>query len=132
LATISGGWSNLVLVPGLMVAAIGCQLAVGNVVSVISPLRLPREGTDVFAQASEQGCLAIGAQAISFFLIGVLLVVPSAVAVLTVGFSAPIPRWFANVFALAWGVLFYAISLGVSSSILRRRMPEVVNWVQTV
>jgi hypothetical protein len=24
------------------------------------------------------------------------------------------------------------VSLGISASILRRRMPEVVNWVQTV
>jgi ABC-2 type transport system permease protein len=132
LAWISNGWSNLVLVPGLMVAAIGCQLAVGNIVSVISPLRLPREGTDVFAQASEQGCLAIGAQAISFFVIGLLLVVPSSVSVLTVAFSAPIPTWFANAFAVLWGALFYSVSLGISASILRRRMPEVVNWVQTV
>jgi hypothetical protein len=115
-----------------MVAAIGCQLAVGNIVSVISPLRLPREGTDVFAQASEQGCLAIGAQAISFFVIGLLLVVPSSVSVLTVAFSAPIPTWFANAFAVLWGALFYSVSLGISASILRRRMPEVVNWVQTV
>ena len=132
LAWISGGWASLVLVPGLMVAAIGCQLAVGNVVSVVSPLRLPREGTDVFAQASEQGCLAIGAQAVSFFVIGLLLVIPSAVSVLTVGFGAPIPSWFANAFAFGWGVVFYSISLAISSSILRRRMPEVVNWVQTV
>ncbi|HVR31435.1 MAG TPA: hypothetical protein VMS74_01875 [Acidimicrobiia bacterium] len=132
LAWMSGGWASLVLVPGLMVAAIGCQLAVGNVVSVISPLRLPREGTDVFAQASEQGCLAIGAQAVSFFLIGLLLVIPSSVSVLTVGFGAPIPAWFANLFALVWGLVFYAVSLVVASSILRRRIPEVVNWVQTV
>lgn len=133
LAWISGGWSSLVLVPGLMVAAIGCQLAVGNVVSVISPLRLPREGTDVFAQASEQGCLAIGAQAVSFFLIGLLLVVPSSVSVLTtVEFGAAIPSWAANLFAVVWGAIFYVASLGVSASILRRRMPEVVSWVQTV
>jgi hypothetical protein len=132
LAWMSGGWASLVLVPGLMVAAIGCQLAVGNVVSVISPLRLPREGTDVFAQASEQGCLAIGAQAVSFFLIGLLLVIPSSVSVLTVGFGAPIPAWFANLFALVWGLVFYGVSLVVASSILRRRIPEVVNWVQTV
>ncbi|HSJ26859.1 MAG TPA: hypothetical protein VLB67_01525 [Acidimicrobiia bacterium] len=132
LAWISGGWANLVFVPGLMVAAIGCQLAVGNVVSVISPLRLPREGTDVFAQASEQGCLAIGAQAVSFFVIGLLLVVPSTVAVLSVGFGAPIPSWFANVFAIGWGAIFYGVSLWISAAILRRRTPEVVSWVQTV
>lgn len=132
LAWISGGWSNLVLVPGLMVAAIGCQLAVGNIVSVVSPLRLPREGTDVFAQASEQGCLAIGAQAVSFFVIGLLLVVPSSVSVLSVEFGGPIPSWFSNLFAFVWGVVIYAISLAVAGWVLRRRLPEVVSWVQTV
>lgn len=132
LAWISGGWSNLVLVPGLMICAIACQLAVGNVVSVLSPLRLPREGTDIFAQASEQGCLAIGAQAISFFVIGSLLVVPSSIAVLTVAFGSPIPVWFADVFAIVWGAVFYGVSIGVSGSILRRRVPEIVSWVQTV
>jgi ABC-2 type transport system permease protein len=133
LAWVSGGWSSLVLVPGLMVAAIGCQLAVGNIVSVISPLRLPREGTDVFAQASEQGCLAIGAQAVSFFVIGLLLVIPSSVAVLTTSaFAAQIPTWFGNLFAVVWGLIFYGISLVVAASILRRRTPEVVSWVQTV
>lgn len=132
LAWISGGWSSLALVPGLTVAAIGCQLAVGNIVSVVSPLRLPREGTDVFAQASEQGCLAIGAQAVSFFVIGLALVVPASVAVLTVGFGAPIPIWAANLFAAVWGVVIYAISLAVASAILRRRVPEIVSWVQTV
>jgi ABC-2 type transport system permease protein len=132
LAWISGGWASLIYVPGLMIAAIGCQLAVGNIVSVVSPLRLPREGTDVFAQASEQGCLAIGAQAVSFFVIGLLLVIPSSVAVLTIGFGAGLSPWFTNGFAIAWGVIFYAASLVVASSILRRRMPEVVSWVQTV
>lgn len=132
LASVSDGWASLALVPGLTVCAVGCQLAVGNIVSVLSPLRLPRQGTDVFAQASEQGCLAIGAQAVSFFVIGLLLVIPSSIAVLTVAFNEPIPEWFATGFAVVWGALFYGISLFVSGSILRRRVPEVVSWVQTV
>ena len=36
---------------------------------LLTPLRLPREGTDVFAQSTEQGCLAIVSQVISFFAI---------------------------------------------------------------
>src|SRR5690606_11306593 len=55
----TGQWRWFPLVVPLTVAAIGAQLSVGNMVSVLTPLRLPREGTDVFAQSTEQGCLAI-------------------------------------------------------------------------
>jgi ABC-2 type transport system permease protein len=132
LAFLSESWTVLRFIPALTVCAIGCQLAVGNVVSVLTPLRLPREGTDVFSQATEQGCLAIVAQLVSFGLIGTLLVLPSSVMVLTVGFSEAIPDWFAHLFALVWGSGFYGLSLGVSGWLLKRRIPEVVNWVQVV
>ena len=107
-------------------------MAVGNLISVVTPLRLPREGTDVFAQATEQGCLAIVAQVVSFFVIGLLLVLPSSVMVLTVDFGQVFPAWFANVFAVIWGALAYLISLALSSWLLKRRVPEVVGWVQVV
>jgi hypothetical protein len=32
--------------------------------------------------------------------------------------------------AIAWGAILYAISLFLSSKLLRRRMPEVLTWVQ--
>ena len=120
------------LVVPLTIAAIGCQLAVGNVVSVLTPLRLPREGTDVFAQSTEQGCLAIVSQTISFFAIGLLLVPPASVVVLTVSFGEVISPWFTMAVSVAWGVLLYSISLWVSGWLLRRRMPEVLAWVQVV
>ena len=63
----------MLMVPPLALTAIGCQLAVGNIVSVLAPLRLPDMGTDLFAQATEQGCLAITAQMVSFFIIGLLI-----------------------------------------------------------
>lgn len=132
LAWLSGGWAVLHLVPGLTVAAVGCQLAVGNLVSVLTPLRLPREGTDVFSQATEQGCLAIASQVVSFFVIGLLLVLPASVAVLTVSFGQHVPAWFTTGFALLWGVLFYSISLSLSGWLLGRRAPEVVQWVHVV
>ncbi|HEY5686087.1 MAG TPA: hypothetical protein VIY70_12005 [Acidimicrobiia bacterium] len=132
LAWASGSWEVLWVVPGFAVCAIACQLAVGNLVSVIAPLRLPREGTDVFSQATEQGCLAMSAQLISFFVIGLMLVIPSSVAVLTVAFGNPVPAWFATVFAVVWGSVFYLLSLWISGRVLRNRMPEIVNWVQVV
>ena len=131
LAAFSNSWDVLRLVPGLAVAAIGCQLAVGNLVSVVSPLRLPREGTDVFAQASEQGCLALVAQMVSFLLIGLLMVPPSVAVVLTVSFGQVLSPLVSTAFAVFWGALLYVASLFLAGWILRRRGPEIVNLVQT-
>lgn len=132
LGFFTGQWKWMWLVPFLALSAIGCQLAVGNLISVLTPLRLPREGTDVFAQSTEQGCLAIAAQAISFFAIGLLLVPPVSAVVLTVSFGEVISPWLAAAIALAWGALMYGISLWISGALLRRRMPEVLGWVQVV
>ncbi|HEX6947727.1 MAG TPA: hypothetical protein VF246_10300 [Acidimicrobiia bacterium] len=130
LASFTGNWRWTPLVVPLMISAIGSQLAVGNLVSVLAPLRLPREGTDVFAQSTEQGCLAIAAQTVSFFTIGLLLVIPASATVLTVAFGEALSVWVTAGIAVAWGVLVYAISLAVSSRLLRRRLPEVMAWVQ--
>ncbi len=132
LASLSNSWGVLRFVPALTVAAVGCQLAVGNLVSVITPLRLPREGTDVFSQATEQGCLALIAQLTSFALIGLMLVLPASFMVLAIEFGQVLEPWIANSFSIVWGAFFYLLSLSLTSRILKRRMPEVVNWVQTV
>jgi ABC-2 type transport system permease protein len=132
LSLFTGFWQWTWLALPLTVSAIGCQLAVGNVVSVLTPLRLPREGTDVFAQSTEQGCLAIVSQTVSFFTIGLLLVPPASVVALTVAFNQPVPSWFAAAATIAWGVVIYSISLWLSSKLLRRRLPEVMAWVQVV
>ena len=132
LALFTGFWGWVWLVPALTVAAVGCQLAVGNVVSVLAPLRLPREGTDVFAQSTEQGCLAIVSQLVSFLTIGLLLVIPASVVVLTVSFGQVIDPWQAAVACVAWGTFVYGLSLWISSVLLRRRLPEVMAWVQVV
>jgi ABC-2 type transport system permease protein len=132
LSWFTGFWEWTWLALPLTVSAIGCQLAVGNFVSVLTPLRLPREGTDVFAQSTEQGCLAIVSQTISFFSIGILLILPASVATLTVAFGQMIPPWFAASSAILWGALIYSISLWLSAKLLRRRLPEVMAWVQVV
>jgi ABC-2 type transport system permease protein len=132
LSIFTGQWEWTWLALPLAVSAIGCQLAVGNMVSVITPLRLPREGTDVFAQSTEQGCLAIVSQTVSFFTIGILLVFPASVTALTVAFQQPIPPWFTALVAILWGAVLYSISLWISSRLLRRRLPEVMAWVQVV
>jgi ABC-2 type transport system permease protein len=130
LAWVSDSWGLIHLVPGLTAAAIGCQLAVGNLVSVITPLRLPREGTDVFAQTTEQGCLAIAAQALAFFLIGILLVPPASAAVLTIGFGEVLSPSITTAIAVVWGAGMYLMSMWVAGVLLKRRVPEIVNWVQ--
>jgi ABC-2 type transport system permease protein len=130
ISAFTGQWRWTWLVLPLMVAAIGSQLAVGNLVSVLTPLRLPREGTDVFAQSTEQGCLAIVSQTVSFFAIGLLLVPPASVVFLTVSFGNVIAPWFTAVTAILWGLVVYLISLFFASRLLRRRLPEVMAWVQ--
>lgn len=131
LAILSDSWAVLRFLPGLTVCSIACQLAVGNLTSVITPLRLPREGTDVFAQATEQGCLAIISQLVSFFSIGLLLVLPASVMALRVQFDV-LPDWVAHIFPAVWGLIFYVLSLWLAGKLLSRRIPEVVNWVQVV
>lgn len=132
LSWFTGHWNWTWMVLPLMVAAIGCQLAVGNMVSVLTPLRLPREGTDVFAQSTEQGCLAIVSQTISFFTIGVLLVPPASATALTVSFGQAVSPAFTAVATVLWGVVIYLVSLAISARLLRRRLPEVMAWVQIV
>lgn len=132
LAGVTGRWEMLRFMPALTVCAVGCQLAVGNLVSVLTPLRLPREGTDLFAQATEQGCLAVGAQLVSFFTIGLLLVLPASVLVLTVGFGGVVSEWFAHLVTVVWGIGFYSLSLWLAGRLLDRRLPEVAGWVQVV
>lgn len=130
MAWFSSSWRWYPLVIPVALGAILCLLSVGNVVSVLAPLRLPREGTDMFAQATEQGLLALVSQVVSFFTIGLLLVLPASVTVLTVAFGEFVAPWFAGLFAVGWGLLWYGASLGLSGWLLRRRVPEVVGWVQ--
>lgn len=130
ISLFTGQWRWTWLVLPLVVAAIGSQMAVGNLVSVLAPLRLPREGTDVFAQSTEQGCLAVVAQTVSFFTIGLLMVIPASAAVLTVAFGEVLSPWVTALIAIAWGLGVYRMSLGISSRLLRRRLPEVMTWVQ--
>ena len=126
----SSGWRWAGLVLPLSLGAIGCLLAVGNIVSILTPLRLPREGTDMFAQATEQGLLALVSQFVAFGVIGLLLALPASATVLTVEFGQVISPWITALLALAWGGGWYLASIWVSGWLLRRRVPEVVQSVQ--
>src|SRR5690606_41280309 len=76
LSWFSSSWRWMPLLLPVAIGAIGCLLAVGTILSILAPLRLPRDGTDMFAQATEQGLLALVSQVVSFFTIGLLLVLP--------------------------------------------------------
>ncbi len=130
IASISNGWRLLWYVPVILITAIGLQLAVGNVVSVLAPLRLPDVGTDVFSQASEHGLLSILAQLVSFVLIGAALTPVAVSFVLSVGYLED--RWivWVSIGSLLWGATIYLLSLWFSSRLLARRLPEVLRWVQ--
>jgi hypothetical protein len=132
LALFTGHWKWLWLAGPLTISAIGCQLAVGNMISVLTPLRLPREGTDVFAQSTEQGCLAIASQTVSFFAIGILLVPPASAVVLTVEFGQALSPLISAGISVGWGILLYGLSIWLSGRLLKRRMPEVLAWVQVI
>jgi hypothetical protein len=86
----------------------------------------------VFAQSTEQGCLAIVSQTVSFFAIGLLLVIPASLVVLAVDFGQALPAWIAAAGAILWGVVLYSGSLWLAGRLLRRRLPEVLAWVQVV
>ncbi|NOY56858.1 MAG: hypothetical protein GXP34_12865 [Actinobacteria bacterium] len=132
LAGVADAWNVLWLIPPLALTAAACQLSVGNVVSVLAPLRLPNVGTDMFAQASEQGCLSVGAQVVSFFVITLLMVGPISAFALVVSFGQALSPWIAIVGSLLWGTIVYGIGLLISSKVLARRVPEIVALVQTM
>ncbi|MDH3307701.1 MAG: hypothetical protein OEO77_09325 [Acidimicrobiia bacterium] len=132
IAGITGAWGRMLYVPAILITAMGCQLAVGNLSSVLTPLRLPDMGTDVFSQASEHGCLAIGSQVVSFFTIGILMVPPASAFVLAEWFPDRVPPPLVATLSVVWGLTAYLISLAISSRLLRRRIPEVLAWVQVV
>lgn len=136
-AWLTGGWRFLPWVPLIAVSAIGCQLAVGNLASVITPLRLPDMGSDVFSQSSEQGCLAIVSQLVSFTVMG-LLMVPVAVAWVLVAWDPEQLRnglafltnpGLVGAISVGWGAGLYAIGTWAAVRLLRRRLPEVLAWV---
>ncbi len=125
-----GSTQYLTLLPPLMVTAVLAQLAVGNVVSAVTPLRLPDPGTDVFSQASEQGCLAIGSQLIAFFVIGLSLVIPASAMTIALFFTDALSPMLIAWLSVVWGLLLYAIGLGISVWVTRRRLPEILAWVE--
>ncbi len=131
LAMITGGWSRVVYMPAILLTAVACQLAVGNLASVLTPLRLPDMGTDVFSQASEHGCLAIASQLVSFFLIGLLMVPPAVGFTLVEAFGATrFSLWQVAGVSMLYGAIIYFIGLKLAGFLLKRRMPEVLDWVR--
>ncbi len=98
---------------------------------VITPLRLPREGTDIFAQATEQGFLALIAQLTSFLVIGLLLVPPSVAVVLTVCFGQVlIAIHDHDSLRRLWTRSSTCFRFGSPEPCCADECPEVVAWVQ--
>jgi ABC-2 type transport system permease protein len=132
-AAFTNGWSYLVYIPPLVATAILCQLAIGNLVSVITPLRLPPPKGDLFSQASEQGCLALISQLLAFGVIGLLLVPPATAFTLITLFGVRALKWqlIFSIGSVLWGVIFYVAGTFLASRRLTRRLPEMVTAVQT-
>ena len=86
----------------------------------------------MFAQASEQGCLSVGAQVVSFFVIALLMIGPVSAFALVVAFGQALSPWLAIAGSLLWGTIIYGIGLLISTKVLARRGPEIVALVQTI
>jgi hypothetical protein len=127
LAAVSGGW---VYVPGAVVLALACvaiQMAVGNVVSVILPQAVS-QSSNPWGMSSGQGCLtgmlvmlAMGAE--------MLLLLPAAAgAAITAVFR---PAWLVVVIPViaAYGAGLWWAGLGLASSQLRGREPELLSKI---
>ncbi|MDH3462659.1 MAG: hypothetical protein OEM32_03415, partial [Acidimicrobiia bacterium] len=69
---------------------------------------------------------------VSFFAIGILLVPPASAVVLTVEFGQALSPMIAAGISIGWGLLLYGMSIWLSGILLRRRMPEVLAWVQVM
>jgi len=125
-----GSARYLTLLPPLMLTAVLAQMAVGNIVSAVTPLRLPDAGTDVFSQASEQGCLAIGSQLIAFFVIGLTLVIPASAMTIALFYTDALSPMLIAWLSVVWGLILYGAGLVISTWVVRRRLPEILNWVE--
>jgi len=132
IAWLSDGWHLLWISPAVLLTAALIQLAIGNLASVLAPLRLPDMGTDVFSQASEHGFLAILSQLISFFLIGLCMVPVATAFTLSIGYLEGLYLGWVIFFSVLWGALLYGIGLWAASRLLQRRLPEVLKWVSIV
>lgn len=132
-AYFTAGWKLLIYIPPLVFTAILCQLAIGNLVSVVTPLRLPPPGGDLFAQASEQGCLALGSQLLAFAAIGLLMIPPASAFTLLTVFGVTALKWqiIFTVGSVQWGIFFYTLCTWLANRFLTRRIPEMVGAVQT-
>ena len=133
-AAFSDGWAMLGYAPFLIATAILCQLAVGNIVSVLAPMRLPPMGTDLFAQATEQGCLALVSQMGAFAVIGVLMIPPASGFTLLTVFGVDSLRYRIASRSDPWsGDSGCTCSdCGSEHGSSTRRIPEMVTAVQTV
>ncbi len=125
-----GSARYLPLMPPLILSAVLAQMAIGNVVSAVTPLRLPDAGTDIFSQSSEQGCLAIGSQLIAFFVIGLTLVIPASAMTIALFFTDVLSPQLIAWLSVVWGLLLYGLGLVVAMWVIRRRLPEILAWVE--
>jgi hypothetical protein len=66
----------------------------------------------------------------SFLMIGLLLVPPSVGVVLAVAFGRVLDPALVTGFCVLYGLAVYFIALWLAGILLRRRVPEVVAWVQ--
>ena len=121
----TGGWPYLPASLCVAVGVLGCQLGLGNLVSVRLAQPLPETPTNPWAtgpgQAMAAGFILFGA-----FLLGAVLLVPVAVGVAIGVATSTAALWVAAVLAASYGVAVYAVGLLLAGAWLRRHEPELL------
>lgn len=129
--TISGDWRVLPAVIGVNVAVLLVAAGVSSVFSALMPYPATRPGDSPFAQPAVQGSGAGLSQTLSM-LFAVLLSIPPV----TFAVQAIVdPTFSQNVFALAFGVVWGLVVLGlgilIGGRLFDRSAPELVALTQT-
>jgi ABC-2 type transport system permease protein len=128
-AAVSGGWGYLPLTLGLVPAALGVLLGVGNVASVVVPYAVP-ERRNPLATNTGQGCLA-GLTSLAGLALEMLLLLPAAAAVAIA--LAALPLAAATVVGIgvadAYGLVVWLAGRQIATAHVRTRLPELLESV---
>lgn len=121
---VTGAWGRLLPALGLAVTVLGLSLGLGNVMSVSVPIPMPDSDTNLWSRGNAgQGMAAVG-PAMVVLTVNVAVLVPLAVAAVTVDHPTTVAATVAGMVALGVG----AWALGLRAAVRRSkdRQPELL------
>jgi ABC-2 type transport system permease protein len=122
-AALTGGWAYVVPVIVLAGLAVGVQLGIGNVTSVIMPVALPDSGTSAWANNTAQGMQVIVPALLGMLVTGVLIG-PFVALTGFLGAKPVILAVMAVEVALGWGAWRLGLRIALRRSATRQ--PELL------